>query len=300
VLEAFDQAAIPEVPLDEVEASVRDALRSGDDTGLRVLGYGEISLVIGWPSDAPVVACKRLPPFAGPAAAAVYGERFVEYLDVLAGRGVNPVPSAFHVVSSDAGTVAYVVQPVVDPTSLGPAVLRHDRSDPGHPLVAGIVEAVLGTVDDRTGLDAQVSNWALLDGRLRYFDVTTPMCFDSDGHPTLDLGVFLAAYPWALRWALGRFVAPGVIGAYRDPRHVLVDLAANLLKERLDAWVPAVVEAANARVSPPIDVDEVRRYYRSDARLWEVMLRLRRADRWWQRHVRRRPYPFLLPGRIER
>jgi len=44
----------------------------------------------------------------------------------------------------------------------------------------------------------------------------------------------------------------------------------------------------------------VRRYYRSDARLWELMLRLRRADRWWQRRIRRRTYPFLLPGHIER
>jgi hypothetical protein len=32
----------------------------------------------------------------------------------------------------------------------------------------------------------------------------------------------------------------------------------------------------------------------------ELLQRLRRADRWWQRTVRRRPYPFLLPGRIDR
>jgi hypothetical protein len=30
------------------------------------------------------------------------------------------------------------------------------------------------------------------------------------------------------------------------------------------------------------------------------MLRVRRADRWWQRHIRRRTYPFLLPGSIRR
>lgn len=290
----------PEVPLDEVEASVGTALGSGDDSGLRILGYGEISLVIGWPAERPIVACKRLPPFAGSAAAETYRERFLEYLEVLSERGVEPLPSSFHVVESASGTVAYVVQPVLDPATLGPEVLRSTQPDPSHPLLGGIVEAVLATVDARTGLDAQVSNWALSDGRLRYLDVTTPMCFDADGRPTLDLAVFLAAYPWALRGVLGRFVAPGVIGAYRDPRHVLVDLAANLVKERLDGWVPAVLAAANARVSPPITAEEARRYYRSDARLWEAMLRLRRADRWWQRNVRRRTYPFLLPGRIER
>jgi hypothetical protein len=34
--------------------------------------------------------------------------------------------------------------------------------------------------------------------------------------------------------------------------------------------------------------------------MWEILLRLRRADRWWQRTVRRRGYPFLLPGPVDR
>ena len=49
-----------------------------------------------------------------------------------------------------------------------------------------------------------------------------------------------------------------------------------------------------------ISEEEVRRYYRSDARLWEALLRLRRLDRAWCRHVRRRTYPFLLPAKVER
>jgi hypothetical protein len=47
-------------------------------------------------------------------------------------------------------------------------------------------------------------------------------------------------------------------------------------------------------------VADVRRYYRSDARLWALLLRIRTLDRSWQRRVRRRPYPFLLPREIER
>ncbi len=64
--------------------------------------------------------------------------------------------------------------------------------------------------------------------------------------------------------------------------------------------MPDAVAAANDRVDPPLTVDEVRKYYRSDARTWEVLLRLRRADQWWQRRVRRRTYPFLLPEPTER
>lgn len=294
-------AGVPDVPLRSVEDAVRSALRRHDASDLRVLGYGEISLGVGWPGPDPVAACKRLPPFPSERAAEDYGRRFGQYLELLADRGVTPVPSAFRLLPGDDGrVVAYVVQPTVAPDDLGPEVLRRADPDPDHPLVRGVVDAVDRVTDERTGLDAQVSNWAVVDGGLRYLDVTTPMRFDADGRFELDMGLFLAAYPWALRGVIGRFVAPGVIGSYRDPRHVLVDLAANLLKERLEPWVPAVVEAANRTVSPPLTEEEVRRYYRSDARMWEALLRLRRADRWWQRRIRRRPYPFLLPGRIER
>jgi len=297
----FRPGDVPIIDLDAVEAAVQQALERGDGSGLTLLGYGEISLVVGWPTGAPVVAAKRLPPFPSADAAADYGRRFVAYLDRLAERGVVPVASAFRVVvGTGSARVAYVTQAVLDPDDLGPAILRRSAPDPDHPLLRGIVDAVGAVCDPRTGLDAQVSNWALVDGQLRYLDVTTPMLFDPSGRAELDLGLFLAAYPWALRGLIGRFVAPDVIGAYRDPRRVGVDLAGNLLKERLAEWIPSVIEAVNRTVEAEITEDEVRRYYRSDARLWELMLRLRRADRWWQRRIRRRTYPFLLPGHIER
>jgi hypothetical protein len=44
-----------------------------------------------------------------------------------------------------------------------------------------------------------------------------------------------------------------------------------------------------------IAAHQVARDYARDARLWSLMLSLRRADRWWQRTIRQRPYPFLLP-----
>jgi hypothetical protein len=163
-----------------------------------------------------------------------------------------------------------------------------------------VVAGVFGTVDERTGLDAQISNWSMVDGAAQYLDVTTPILRDDSGRLELDVGVLVASYPWALRPALRRFAAPPIAAAYCDPRTVLLDLAANLHKERLTVWIPAVLEAANRELSVPLDAGEVDGYYRSNARLWEVMLRLRQADRWWQRRVRRRSYPFLLPGPTSR
>jgi hypothetical protein len=55
-----------------------------------------------------------------------------------------------------------------------------------------------------------------------------------------------------------------------------------------------------ARFTPAITLDEVRRTYVADARMWLLLQRLRRLDRAWHRRIRRRTYPFLLPGRIER
>ena len=279
-----------------VEASVQEALESGREDHLRVLGHGEISLVVGWPDDDPVVACKRLPVFPSTTASKRYADVFSRYVARLEQRGLHVVPSTLHFLSpgDDGRLVGYVVQPVLPAASLGPDILRTAAPDPDHPLLTAVVAGVMATVDSSTGLDAQISNWAWRDETAHYFDVTTPILY-RDGRLELDVDMLIAAYPWVLRPPLRRFAAPPIAAAYCDPRTVLLDLAANLHKERLTGWIPAVLAAANRVLSAPLTLGEVDRYYRSDARLWELLLRLRRADRWWQRTVRRRTYPYLLP-----
>jgi hypothetical protein len=159
---------------------------------------------------------------------------------------------------------------------------------------------VLGVVDERVGLDAQLSNWAVSDGRLTYFDVTTPLLRRADGSEALDTGVFLASLPWMLRAPVRRFVLADIMERYHDPRTVVLDLAANLVKEQLDDRIGPVLAAVGDRVDPALTEAEVRADYRSDARTWSLLQSLRRADRSWQQRVRRRTYPFLLPARIER
>ena len=97
-----------------------------------------------------------------------------------------------------------------------------------------------------------------------------------------------------------RFLLRAILDKFYELRGTLVDLLGNMYKERLGHLVPAFVESANRVVSPPINVREAESYYRADARLWALLQALRRTDRWWQRRLRRRPYPFLLPGRIVR
>lgn len=275
-----------------LERDVTAALERGDRSGLTLLGEGEISLVLaagdGW-------ACKRLPPFAGPAAADRYASTIERYLDELRRRGVEPVDTTLRrLTGTDGGIVLYCVQPILPVGTLAVG-LAHDDEEAGRRMLERIVDQVLDTVDDRFGLDAQLSNWALVDERIVYLDVTTPLQRDASGASDLDTDVFLASLPWAMRPVVRRFVVPGILARYHDPRVVLVDLAANLLKERLDHLVPVVVEASAGRVSPALTAEEIRRDRQSDARTWGALQAVRRVDRAWQRHVRRRPYPFLLP-----
>ena len=292
--------------LAELEASVAAALEAGDDSGLTVLGYGEISLVVGWPREEPAVAAKRLPVFTHRRDAEAYGRLVEEYVAALGDRGVRVVASEYHVtdVGVGLGWAAYVVQPILAPGALGPTALRAHtdagHTDAGRELLARIVTTIASAVDAGVGLDGQLSNWADPPDGLAYFDVTTPMLNDRSGATRLDLRLLTSPLPAATRPLVRRFVAPGITAKYHRPRDVLVDLAANLLKERLDSWVDPTIELANEHVTPAITAEEVRKYYRSDALTWEAMLRLRKADRWWQHRVRRRPYASLLPHDVTR
>ncbi len=291
------------IPTDELallESRVQRALCSGDDSALRVLGYGEISLVIGWPREGPRWACKRLPPFASSADADAYTETLDAYLEVLDRRGVRVAPTTVRRTAVPDGRLAvYCVQEVLPSDSLAVEVVaRGGRT--ARDLLGGIVDTALEVVDDHVGLDAQLSNWALMEGQLTYFDVTTPLLRGPDGSERLDTEIFLASLPPVLRGPVRRFVLPGIMQRYHRPRSVVLDLAANLIKEDLEGWIGPVLAAVEGRVDPPLSDAEVYSDYRSDARTWGLLQAVRRADRLWQRKVRRRTYPFLLPARIQR
>jgi Family of unknown function (DUF6206) len=287
--------------LRSLEKLVEDALTSGHDERLPVLGFGEISLVLAWPPEHPAFACKRLPPFPSRGRFDTYGETLHGYLDALAASGVRVVETELRGVERGDGSVAgYVVQPVLPAPELATTILRQSDAGAGHPLVDAVVTTVAETVSTRVGLDSQLSNWTWDGSALTYIDVSTPLIWGEDGHSRLDLNLLAQAYPAILRWPLRRSVAPGILDTYRDLRKVYLDLCGNLLKERLDGWLPVFLSRLDRRIEQPLDEDEVRRYYRSDARLWAALLHLRKLDRAWRRRIRRRPYPFLLPGRIER
>lgn len=283
-----------------LERDVNRALTLGDAAGLRVLGRGEISLVLGWPATEPRWACKRLPPFPSVDRALDYADTLSRYLDLLVERGVRVLDTDVRQVALADGVVAvYCVQPVLPADTLATDLVRADPQRAAA-VLGEVVDHILAVTDERVGFDGQLSNWAVTEGELVYLDVTTPLVCRPDGREELDTDLFLASLPWLLRAPVKRFVIPDVIERYHQPRTVVLDLAANLLKERLEQHIPTVLAAVGDRIEPPLLEDEVRADYRADARTWAALQAMRRADRAWQRRVRRRPYPFLLPDRIDR
>ena len=292
----MQQAAV-DLDLAALDSAVEAAIVAGRPEGLRVLGYGEITLVLGWPAHAPTAAVKRLPVFPDRNRFDAYADLLVRYTTTLRAAGVRVVDTELHHFDGPRGSVrAYLVQPYVPPDGHMEVHLGGGDPDRTAELFAQLVDAVVGSVDDTVGLDAQVANWAVGEDGIECFDVSTPMLRDQDGREELDLSVFLSVYPPAMRPLLAR-IAPGVMAQYHDPRTVLLDVASNLHKDGFHRLLPAFLDAANARLERPLTEADVMHYFRQDKLLWALLQRLRLADRMWQRRVRRRPYPFLLPPR---
>lgn len=237
--------------------------------------------------------------------------------------------------SSDAGRngdpiVLYIVQEMFPAQIIGHVMMRDAGPDEARVLLQAVVEATRkvfafnrrnrGTLE--VGLDAQISNWAVVGHtdsgapRLRYIDTSTPL-MRRDGAERLDPELFLRSAPSFLVWIIRRFMLADVLERYYDVRRVMIDLAANLFKEQRPDLVPVALEVINesfgsrsadqetggASGSPdrrePVSLEEVRSYYRQDARIWRVYLAFRKTDRWVHGVLRRR-YPYLLPERIAR
>jgi hypothetical protein len=284
-----------------LDAAVTRAFSTGDASGLEVLGYGEISAVLAWASEGRSWACKRLPPFPDPADADRYSALFEEYLATLRARGVGVVPSLLQRLARDDGTVViYCVQPLLPAGQLAVRVLERSSEAEARALFETVLARIVAAVSPQVGIDGQLSNWVVTGDEVTMLDVTTPLLKDAAGRNRLDMELFLAAVPSPVRPLFRRYVVPSVVDKYHDPRGVTLDLVANLIKEGLERHIGPFLEIANRRLSQPIGVAEVKRYYSGDARVWTAWQALRRADRFVRLRLLGQPYPFLLPGRIER
>lgn len=279
--------------LAELEQRVVDALASRDSSRLTVVGFGEISVALGWPPDSPRFACKRTPPSA-PHQLAQYEQLVGHYVDQLRSRGAAVVDT--EVLSVDRGDrlVGYVVQPLVPEASLGHRVLAAAEPDPEHPLL-GALASTLDLVTDRLSIDAQVTNFSWDGTALTLLDVGTPFLWDAAGNLLFDMDPYRPMIPAPLRSFVERDLTR-VANRWRDRRHVAVDIVANLLRQGLLEWVEPTTDVLNRALGPgrPIRVDEAMTSYDRDRRTFPRLTRLQRIERAWQTSIRRRPYEFFV------
>jgi len=288
--------AISDAELGRVEAAIARALDSDDHSSLNILGYGEVSVAVGWPTDNPRWALKRMPPFPDRGSFDAYSKLVGDYVATLRGHGAAIIDTDLRSLPiAGGGCIRYLAQPVLDAAVLGPAVLRASSPAIGHPMIEAIVDTVMACTDGHTGIDAQITNWAWIDDRAVNIDVNTPFVYDDSGHPVLDIDMFIGALPWAVR-ATQRKAGPKIIARWSKPHWTLTDLAMNLHKDHLEQWIPVVVAAANGRLARPIDESSLKAQYDKEAKLWVKLYRLKKLDRWWQRNIRRRRYEFLVPA----
>jgi hypothetical protein len=213
--------------------------------------------------------------------------------------------------------VVYLVQPRLDHETLGNRLL-HTADDARLAAVIGQSLDSVGRLARHSAqradgvevaVDGQLSNWSFPpDGRPPVLvDVGTPF-IRRHGRHSLDARVFVAAAPPGIRGLFLRFVADSYQDDYFVPRTLAVDMLGNFHKEgttqRIDLGLDVVNEWLARADLPgprdPIDAAEVAAYYRRDAQLLGLFLQARRADRMIRTKVLRRPYDFLLPGRVAR
>lgn len=292
---------VPARDLEALERKVQRALETADDSSLDVLGYGEVTLVLRLETDRGAFACKRLPVFPARERFERYRESLAEYLRRLGDGGLSVAGTElWHTTLPSGRIVAYCVQEALPAGRLCSRLLHHEDETWARDFFKRFLDAVDRVVAPELGLDAQASNWIDADGELVYLDVTTPMMRDARGRERLDVRLFFTSLPWILRDAVRVSMTKSIFDKFYDTRGVVLDFLGNLHKERLDHYIPMFLEQADARLRTPISAEEVAAYYQGDARMWELIQRLRRADRFWHRRVRRRTYPFLLPHAVDR
>jgi hypothetical protein len=303
--------------LEAFENGLNPAFPDKSTIAPEILGYGEISSTFSIPGM-PRLAFKRMPPFYGGGAIADYRSAVGRYCALLADRcGIRVAPVTLHDLINRRGEhIVYVAQPRLPAGTIGNRQLAHQRGERLDDWLQPVVQAILGVwqynrsndTDARVGIDGQISNWSLEDGRAPvYFDVTTPL-YRVNGAEQLDPEIFLKSCPTALVWLVRRCFLQEVLDRYYDTRLVLIDLVANFVKEgRADLIDPAVASinrrlerAGGLQSISPLNRREIDDYYKNDAFIWRVFLSLRRLDRFLKTRLAGGRYNFLLPGKNNR
>lgn len=280
----------------------------------QLIGFGEISAIFQIATDTSR-AYKRMPLFKTVAEAAQYAGLYQAYCHQLTRAGLNLPESDTHIVAlPQRPVVLYIVQAQLPAACIVNRLIQ-ELNNPDFETLLGKILGAMSRFweynrslqpDLELAIDGQISNWALTaDGSaetLYFIDTSTPFIRHS-GVEQLDPELLLQAAPSFLRWLIRWLFVDDVMTRYYDPRQVLIDLAANLIKEQRPDLVAPAVALINVHLPenlPPVTSTDVERYYREDKFIWTLFLAFRKLDRTRTKYFSRKKYEFILPGTIKR
>lgn len=293
-LEAFERGFDPAQP---------EALPEGAE----LVGFGEISMVFRLAHE-PGRVFKRVAGLRGDEAVGYRQvvEAYVARLDAC-GLQVAPI-ELVEVERAEGRRITYLAQEALDPALLGNRVAKGATDEELETLLTSILDHADEVLRRGGGLDAQLSNWALVRpgawGELVYLDLTTPMMRER-GREALDLSFMLRSLPLPIRAAMKVARADrSMMDRYYTRRTVALDVVSNFIKEGMARRLAVGVEIVNRWLrrhgERPLTLEEVRADYRNDARMWAFLHAVRRPDRWVRTRLLRQSYDWGITPVIDR
>jgi len=313
--------------LKKLERSIDTYNPEKGEVPIKILGYGEISLVFEIVGDPELIAYKRIPIFENEKQVNRHIWAYNEYNRILSQDvGLNlPKYDVVWFKDNEDKIQFYCVQEKISSESVGNKVI-HDLSTKDVKTLILLVMREMKKVwvhskNHETldlGLDGQISNFAIIgydpnnpkiekDTKLLYFDTSTPM-FRKNGIEAMDAELFLESTPSFLRFLVKAAFLDEVIDRYYDWRLVTIDLIANFFKEQKPELIPRIIrqinkffkEEASEFNMEPITFEEVHKYYKNDKMIWVIFQNARKIDRYIKTKLFKKKYDFYLPGKIKR
>jgi hypothetical protein len=313
--------------LKKLERSIDTYNPEKGEVPIKILGFGEISLVFEIVGDPEQIAYKRIPIFENEKQVNRHIWAYNEYNRILSQDvGLNlPKYDVVWFKDNEDKIQFYCIQEKISSESVGNKVI-HDLSTEDIKTLILLVMREMKKVwvyskNHETldlGLDGQISNFAIIgydpnnpkiekDTKLLYFDTSTPM-FRKNGIEAMDAELFLESTPSFLRFLVKAAFLDEVIDRYYDWRLVTIDLIANFFKEQKLELIPGIIrqvnkffkEEASEFNMKPITFEEVQKYYKNDKMIWVIFQNARKIDRYIKTKLFKKKYDFYLPGKIKR
>lgn len=301
-----------------------------------IVGYGEISTVMRlkktvWENDERDIIkdesrwlWKKMPPFPGMTDVESYENLYNEYRRLLVNDVGIPVPrqTTRHFKHGDC-YIVYAGQERLDERRVCNVLIKSlDRNS-----AITVLVKILRKLHDvhrfnttntrcRIGIDAQLSNWVVMsrhdsldhiypEDSLAFIDTSSPM-IRIEGKEQVNTEIFIKSAASFLRPVIRTFFLQEVLDRYYDMRSVMIDIIANLYKEKRTDLIDDYIEKTNEFIRSTgisernLTRKEIDKYYSGDVLIWRFYQASRKIDRFITEKILRQKYVFRIPGRIER